>query len=444
MARKPGSRLGRLAKLGSLTANVTSRYVGGALRSAFQDEDAKRKAMERLHIDNARQIVATVGRMRGAAQKLGQQLAQAASSLDLPPEVARTLSTLNSDAEPVPFEHIREDVEAELGAPLRELFRWFDPEPLGTASLGQAHVAKLHDGTEVVVKVLHRGVEEGMEADLLAVRALLLSGRFVRRDKAEVEEAFEEIKERLAEELDYLQEAANIQTYQELFGDDPRVRVPRLHAKLCTERVLTMDRLPGRHIDAWLEGGASREARQRAGETLVDIYYQQLFRHRTLLADPHPGNYLFEDDGRVGLLDFGCVKRFDEFWIGTYARAAYSTKLDDRQATLEAAEQLGAWDGTDPEDGQLIWDFCEIIGQGFRKGAFTIGSGHESLMEEMRPLGKRFIRRPTVHIPGHVLFAHRALGGLYALLRTLEVTLDFGAILEQHATYAIARAEGRL
>ena len=74
MARKPGSRLGRLAKLGSLTANVTSRYVGGALRSAFQDEDAKRKAMERLHIDNARQIVATVGRMRGAAQKLGQQL----------------------------------------------------------------------------------------------------------------------------------------------------------------------------------------------------------------------------------------------------------------------------------------------------------------------------------------------------------------------------------
>jgi predicted unusual protein kinase regulating ubiquinone biosynthesis (AarF/ABC1/UbiB family) len=443
MARKSGSRLGRLAKLGSLTANVTSRYVGNALRTAFQDEEARKKSTDQLHVDNARQIVATVGRLRGAAQKLGQQLAQAASSLDLPPEVAATLSKLNSDAPPVPFAHIREDVEAELEAPLRELFRWFDPEPLGTASLGQAHVAKLHDGTEVVVKVLHRGVEEGMDADLLALRAILLSGRIVRRDKAEVEEAFDEIKARLAEELDYLQEAANIQAYHELFKDDPRVRVPRLHPSLCTERVLTMDRLPGKHVDAWIAGGATREARQRAGETLTDVYYIQLFRHRTLLADPHPGNYLFEDDGRVGLLDFGCVKRFDEFWMGTYAKTAYFTKLNDRDTVLAAALELGAWDGTNPEDGQLIWDFCDIIGRGFRKGPFTIGGGHEQMMDEMRPIGKRFVRRPTVHIPRHVLFAHRALGGLYTMLRTLEVTIDFGAVLEEHATFAIAKAEGR-
>lgn len=444
MARKSGGRFSRLAKLGSLTANVTGKYVGNALRTAFADDDAKKAATERLHLDNAKQIVATVGRMRGAAQKLGQQLAQAASSLDLPPEVAGTLSKLNSEAEPVPFAHIREDVEAELEAPLRELFRWFDPEPLGTASLGQAHVAKLHDGAEVVVKVLHRGVEEGVDTDLLALRALLLSGRFVRRDKAEVEEAFDEIRLRLKEELDYLQEAANIQAYHELFRDDPAVRVPALHPALCTQRVLTMDRLPGKHVHAWLEGGATREARQRAGETLVDIYYRQLFRHRTLLADPHPGNYLFEDDGRVGLLDFGCVKRFDEFWMGTYAKAALAAKHDDREAALAAALQLGAWDGTNPADGDLIWDFCDIIGRSFRKGRFTVGSGHEQLMQEMKPLGRRFVKQPTVHIPRHVLFAHRALGGLYTMLRTLEVTLDFGAIIEGHATHAVARAEGRL
>lgn len=435
------SRWKRLATLGGLTGKVTSSYLGNRVRDVLRDEDARRQARERLHLESAEQVAETLSRMKGAAMKLGQQLAVAAGALDLPEEVGAALSRLHKDAAPVPFDTIREDLEAGLERPLAEAFRRFDPTPLGTASLGQAHLAALPDGTEVVVKVLHRGVEASVDADLLALRAVLVGSRALRRDRREVDEAFDEIRERLNEELDYLQEAANLAAFSQALAGDPRVRVPRVHPSHSTERILTMDRIPGRHLDAFLPR-STPEARQRAGRTLADLYYRQLFRLRMLHADPHPGNYLFDDDGTVGLVDFGCVKRFDEFWTATYARAALATLEGDADTALACCHELGAWNGTDAGDAELLWAFCDALGQGFRAGEITLGPGHESHLEQMRPIVTRFLSRPSVRIPRHVLFAHRSLAGLYALHRQLGTRADFGAVLREHAGYAVRVAEG--
>ena len=444
MARKSGEgRLRRLARLGGLTTKVTRSYIGNRVKNALVSEENRRKAREKLHIDNAKEIVETVSRMKGAAMKLGQQMAVMAQSLDLPEEVGATLSRLHKDSEPIPWAIIEEDLQAELEGEVGDHFSWFDKEPLGTASLGQAHVARLLDGTEVVVKILHRGVEHSVDTDMMALKAILLSGRVLRRDREEIESAFDEIQARLREELDYLQEAANIEAFQRMYAGDDRVRIPRIHADLCTERILTMDRLPGMHLEAFLEQ-ASPEARQRAGVTLAEIYYEMVFRHRTLHADPHPGNYLFESDGRVGLVDFGCVKRFDEFWIGTYAVAAVATHHGDREAALRASEDLGSWDGQTPAHGDLIWEFCEVLGKGFRMGEIQLGQHREQFMEDMRPVIKKFIRTPQVKIPKDVLFMHRSLGGLYSLARQLECCTDFGAIMLSNAQYAVDRAQGRV
>ena len=444
MARKSGeSRLGRLARLGGLTSKVTRSYIGNRVKNALVSEEVRKKARHKLHIDNAKQIVETVSRMKGAAMKLGQQMAVMAQSLDLPEEVGATLSKLHKDSEPIPWDIIKEDVEAELEGPISDHFASFDERPLGTASLGQAHVATLLDGTEVVVKVLHRGVEHSVDTDMMALKAVLLSGRVLRRDKAEIEAAFDEIQARLREELDYLQEAVNIHTFGEMFAGDDRVRIPKIHAALCTERILTMDRLPGVHLDQFLKSG-SPEAKQRAGVTLAEIYYEMVFRHRTLHADPHPGNYLFEEDGRVGLVDFGCIKRFNEFWIGTYATAALATHHGDRATALEAARELGSWEGTNPEEGDLLWEFCEVLGNGFRLGEITLGQHQEQFMEDMKPVIKKFIRNPNVKIPKDVLFMHRSLGGLYSIARQLGCRADFGAIMSSHAQYAVDKAQGRV
>lgn len=435
------SRLGRLAQLGGLTSRLTGSTIAERVRDVFRDEDAKKQAKERLHLDHAERLVETLGRMRGAAQKLGQTIALTASSLDLPEDVQGVLSRLNSDGEPVPFAKIQATLEREWGGPLRDFVAFVDPQPLGTASLAQAHLAGLPDGREVVIKVLHEGVGEGVDGDLVALKTLLLGGRALRRDKEELDAAFEEVRVRLKEELDYLQEALNIQDFQRVYGDDPRVVIPKVHQALCTERVLVMDRVPGQPLDRFLET-ASREARQRAGVTLGQIYYEQAFRHRMLHADPHPGNYLFQDDGTVGLLDFGCVKRFDEFFLGTYAQAALCGVAGDREGALQAVRDLGGWNGDDPRAAEALWRFLDTISGPYRGGPYTIGASHDSTMEKLKPVISELIRYPEVRLPPDVIYLHRALGGLYAIARRLEVTHDWGAILVENMSIARDRARG--
>jgi predicted unusual protein kinase regulating ubiquinone biosynthesis (AarF/ABC1/UbiB family) len=436
------SRLSRLVRLGGMGGRIGARYVSERLKGVVSEASDDRRVRDRMHIDSAREIADTVGRMRGAALKLGQQIAVAAAALDLPPEARAALSTLHKDAEPVPFEQIRADIEGELAGPLDAYFAHLDPIPIGTASLGQVHRATLFDGTDVVVKVLHRGVRENVETDLLALKAMLASGRVLRRGRAELDATFDEIKARLYEELDYLQEAANIQGFYDRFGADPDLRMPRLHHALCTERILTMDRLPGVHMGAFLKT-ASPEAKQRAGRTLLTLYHRMVFEHGVLHADPHPGNYLFEPDGRVGLIDFGCVKRFNEFFLGAYGRTALSAHAQDREGTLQGCMDLGAWDGTDPAVGDLMWRFCDGMMAGFRGGEQELGANHEHLVEDVKPIVKEYIRTPGAKIPTDAIFLHRSLGGLYTMVRALELKTDFGAVFQPYAELAVARAEGR-
>ncbi|MCO4770946.1 MAG: AarF/ABC1/UbiB kinase family protein, partial [Deltaproteobacteria bacterium] len=379
MAAPPKSKLSRMARLGGLASRVGSSYVGNKLKSVVQNSDTRKRAMERLHLDNAERIVATVGRLKGAAMKLGQSLALAADTLDLPPEVQAVLGKLHDDVEPVPFDQITASIERELDAGIDTHFAWLDPEPLGTASLGQAHAARLHDGREVVIKVLHPGIDRSVDSDLAALKTILVGSRVLRRSKAEIDAIFEEIRERLTEELDYFQEAANLVEFGRLFANDGRVQVPGVHPTLSSERVLTMDRLFGVPIDEFART-ASPEARRRAGLTLAELHHVQAFQFRQLHADPHPGNYLFAPDGRVGMLDFGCVKRFDEHWIASYARTALAAFDGDREGTLRGARDAGVWQGDNPQAEDLLWEFCDTLAYPFRQESYRIGGSDDDVL----------------------------------------------------------------
>lgn len=442
MSDKPEGRLSRLARLGGITSKVTTSYLGNKVRDAFRTEEGRVTALDKLNLDNAREVAEQLSRMKGAAMKLGQQMAMASSALDLPAEVTATLGKLHAEAEPVAFSTIKSEIERELGKPLDQLYARFDTQPLGTASLGQAHAAALPDGREVVVKVLHRGVEDSVTTDLMAVKAVLVGGRVLRRPKHEINAMFAEIEARLREELDYLQEAANLHVFGQLFAKHDFVRIPAHHPSHCTTRVLTLDRLSGVPIDAFI-ATADQATRDKAANNLAELYYHQVFRYRTLHADPHPGNFLFEPDGRIGLLDFGCVKRTDEFFAGRYARAALGTLHNDKQLALQACIDLGAWDGKNPAAGDALWGFLSALGKGFRSGPIVLGADGESLLEEFQAATTLLMKHPEVTLPRDILFLHRALGGLYTLSRQIKGVVDYGPILSRHAELAVATAEGR-
>ncbi len=441
--RPPSSRIGRLARLGRLGGRVGGSYVKQKVTGLFQDPAKQKRALERLNIDNADQIVETLGTLKGAAMKLGQGMANVASGLDLPEEVTSRLAKLHKDAEPISFRIIKEDIETQLERPLEEAFASFEPHAIGTASLGQAHAATLHDGTEVVVKVLHRGIDGSVKSDLAALRAVMLTGRFLRRNRGEVDAIFDEIRARLEEELDYLQEAANIHLFSQLLADTPGVRVPMVHPGWSTERVLTMDRLPGVGIERFLEE-STPQARQHAGHTIADLLFTSIFRNRALHADPHPGNYLFEADGTVGLLDFGCVKHFDEFFIAHYARAGLAAMEGRRGDCLEACRDLGSLHGADAEAEELLWQMVSTLLQPMTKGRYTVGAHNDTVLERIAPIGHKLVRYPQVRAPRDLVYLHRSLAGTYVLMRRLVVRGDWGSMLREHGERAIAQAEGRL
>ncbi len=443
MARKDGSAgIGRMARLGALTSRVSGSYLGQRIKGAFQDADTRERAMRRLHLDNAERVVQTMGALKGAAMKVGQSLALATDGLDLPPEVSRILGQLNDAAEPVPFPVIRQSVEEELDGRLEDLFLAFDEEPLGTASLAQAHAARTKDGRPVVVKVLHHGIEGSVDSDLRALRSLLVAGKVLRRPKEEIDQAFDEIREHLHQELDYYQEAANLEHFRRGLAIDG-IRIPASVPALSTARVLTMDRLTGTSLDRFLET-ATPEARQRAGGLLVRAFHDMFYRMRALHADPHGGNYLFNKDGTIGILDFGCVKRFDAFWTADYARTARGLVLDDRALTRQGAQAIGALLSDDPAAFDALWSLGQAICGPLKVEEASVAVGDDPTMERVRAAVPGVLRRPDIIGPRHLVFLHRSLGGIYGMLQKLGHRYPYRHLFLTHTAHAIAVAEGRV
>ena len=444
MAKKtPTSRWGRVARLGGLTTRVTASYVGNRITGAFKDEEGRKEARRKAHIQNAERIAETMGLLKGAAMKVGQTIAVLADGADLPPEVARILGKLHDSGEPIDFEIIKEDVEKELEGTLEELFLEFDPEPLGSASLGQAHAAKLLDGTDVVVKVLHRGIEKSVESDLTAMRSMMKASRLVKRDQEEVEEVFQEIRDRLREELDYYKEAANLEFFHTALKKMDGIRVPSHFPSHSTGRVLTMSRLYGVPVSEFVEN-STEEARQRAAKNLVIVFHEMAYKIRALHSDPHPGNYLFEPDGTVGLLDFGCVKRFDVYFMADYSRIGRAGVAGKREETLDFARKLGALKGESPEAEELLWKLCDIMAEPFRSGQYRCGISEDNLHKRIQSIAPQFIRFPEIQAPRECVYLHRALAGVYQMARKLELETDFGKLFQEYSEHAIGVAEGRI
>jgi len=434
------SRISRLARLGSTAASVGASYLGQRVTGLFQDEAAREAAAARTQAENAERIVQNLGQLKGAAMKLGQTAALFASNLGLSEDAKAILGKLHDRVEPVPFARIRARVESELHGELGTLFRRFDPEPLGTASLGQAHAAELPDGTSVVVKVLHEGVEGSVAADLATVRSMMVTGRVLNRDKDELDAIFLELEERLNEELDYRIEAANLEDFRRYFRSDPDILVPAVHAGWSTSKVLTMERLHGRPL-AVFASTASEAARERASVAIARAFMRMEYVHRAVHADPHPGNYLFHPDGRVGILDFGCVRRYDLGWMADYGHVGWHAIHGEREPAMAYAHRVGALERRDRAAEDVLWEVCQIISTPFAGGPVRLGSGSSGVQERLVELKLKVVAQGIIRAPRELVCLHRGLGGTYAILRQLKAPVDFRALFLESTAVCFAEAE---
>jgi predicted unusual protein kinase regulating ubiquinone biosynthesis (AarF/ABC1/UbiB family) len=250
--------------------------------------------------------------MKGAAMKLGQVM----SFLDIGlvgeehrEEFQAKLAELRDAAPKVAFKEMRKVIEAELDGPLDEFFDDFDPEPIAAASIGQVYRARLpDDGGAVAIKVQYPGVAAAVRADLknLGMLARLMSRMAPGLDARALAE---EVRERIDDELDYELEASNQRALAAIFRGHPFICVPGVIGSLSRERVLVTEYVEGTGFEALKR--YPQEQRDRIAEIIYRFYFGCMYRHLQFSGDPHPGNFLLMDDGRVAFLDFGLFKRID-------------------------------------------------------------------------------------------------------------------------------------
>jgi predicted unusual protein kinase regulating ubiquinone biosynthesis (AarF/ABC1/UbiB family) len=234
----------------------------------------------------------------------------------------------------VPFEEMRAVIESERDEPLEETFAEFDAEPIAAASIGQVYRARLNDGRAVAVKVQYPGAAAAVRADLQNFGMIVRLMR-VLAPELDVQAIADEVRERISEELDYELEAANHRAIARLHRGHPFIFVPDVISELSGERVLVTDYVEGTGFEAIKERPAGE--RNRVAEIVFRFYFGCMYRHHQFSGDPHPGNFLLLDDGRVAFLDFGLFKRIDP------AIAEYELEIARRAISGDAAgviEQL--------------------------------------------------------------------------------------------------------
>ncbi|MEE2786481.1 MAG: AarF/ABC1/UbiB kinase family protein [Myxococcota bacterium] len=303
-------RLGRALKLGGLATKVSGSFLKRQIkRIGGQSDDLE--GMAGAALDNARQIVEVMGEMKGAAMKVGQLLSTDPDILD--PEFAQRLKTLQNSAPPMDFETLSAQVEAALDQPIEAVFKFFDPEPIGSASIGQVHRAQLFDGREVAVKIQYPGIAGSIESDVRNLGSLLKLGRvFISKERAD--QFVEEARDAILAEADYTQEARNLERFRAHFKDFEGVRIPEPVLAYTRPNLLVMEFIEGQPFDVGVNALPDPHLRNELADRFLRVFVYMFHDLHELHADPHPGNFLLDQDQNIVLLDFGCIRTFDPFY----------------------------------------------------------------------------------------------------------------------------------
>lgn len=430
MSDFPSSALQRSGIIAKAGLKVGASYAGQHLKDILngkKDQDA-RKSLNKL---NAERLFKEFSRLRGTALKLAQTM-----SLDnaiLPEEVADVMAQAQYSVPPINKALVRTLIKRELGKYPEEIFAKFEPEALAAASIGQVHRAWLHDGTAVAVKIQYPNVRDTIQTDMGIAR--LVMDRLIGKEKAEM--YIEEVRLKLLEETDYLNEGANLTRYHAMFTG-PKFVTPTWLPEYSTSKVLTMTFLEGRHMNEFLASDPSQEEKDRYGQHFWDFFHAQIDSNYTVYADAHPGNFLFMPDGRLGILDFGCVKVSPPEFFNNYIRLFDVHMADDMAHIRNVYTALEMVDPNQSrEDDDAFVAFARAFGNLFlspyREEVFDFGIADFS--KDVARYGREATAFTEPRGSRHFIFVTRLHVGLYRILMQLGARVNTTESREILASY---------
>jgi predicted unusual protein kinase regulating ubiquinone biosynthesis (AarF/ABC1/UbiB family) len=430
MSDFPSSKFERGRIIAKTGLKVGANYAGYHLKKVLgnKDEGAKKA----LNLQNATEVFKEFSKLRGTALKLAQTL-----SLDtgvLPEEFVDVMSQAQYKVPPINRILVRTIIKRELGEYPEKLFATFSPEAIAAASIGQVHRATLHDGREIAVKIQYPNVRETIGSDLAIAKSVFK--RLV--DHPSTDDYFEEVRDKLLEETDYENEGRQMEDYAKFFNSEKFI-TPRWIPELSTQRVLTMTFVNGRHLDSFLQESPSQEERNHFGQLMWDFFHEQIDNNYTVYADAHPGNFLFTYDGKLGILDFGCIKQSPPEFFNNYIRLFDVHMRDDEPGMREVYQNLEMIDKNpkDKEFEERFYAFCRGFGNHFlspyTKTEFDFGDpSYERIIGEFAREATKFTEPRGSR---HFIFVSRLHVGLYRMLMkmgTIVQTPEARQLLERY------------
>ena len=389
-------------------------------------------------LEQAKTLAEGLSKLKGAAMKAGQLL-----SLELidyfPKEAVQALSQLQNAAHAVEFSVIEKVLLQEIGGEKYLELTALDPKPIGAASIGQVHKAQ-YRGQDVALKVQYPGVTESIDSDLKILRTVASAFCALTARDMDLKPLFEEFRFILEQETDYQREAelqTRYRAHAEKLTATEGVRyiVPAVHPEMSTGHVLTMQWQHGQTLRHWLTQPLSQDKREKLGHGILNLYLNEFFQWGLVQTDPNQGNFLVRENGsdlEIVLLDFGATREYPRDFIKQYARLLRVTANGDREELKREAIEFGLIDRREsPEAFEALYNvlfvairpFLTQDGRIAEPAIFDFGDEQHSRNSQTasRELAARLKYSPP---PRDLVFLHRKLGGVYAALKTLGVTLD--------------------
>lgn len=332
----------------------------------------------------------------------------------LPKEYTEELSELQDAVTPVSTNKIIDRIEREFSRPLKEIYRYFNPEPIAAASLGQVHEAELINGEKVAVKVLRPGIEEVISIDLEALKVVTLFAKRVEKIKniAALDEVYDEFWDTVNDELDYVKEAKNADEFRENFANDERIYIPQIHWELTTKKVITMEFIEGIKINEYELIDEQKVNKSALAETILSSYLVQFLVNGFFHADPHPGNILVNKEGKLVFLDFGMVGRVDNHMKENMIELIMGLVKNDPGAVVQSFDDLGFL--KPHADRSTLLKGVRLILDRFYGDVKSID--FEEFSQELR----EFIYSQPFQLPARTVFLGKALNTLIGICFGLD------------------------
>lgn len=425
-----------IAKMTLNTSAGLAAHSIGTLLSNSETKDAKWKDFLQ---NQAAGLSEELGKLKGSLMKAGQMLSMYGEHF-LPPEANQFLKNLQSNSQAIKWEVIEKIIQERM-SPEQLAQLEIDPEPIGTASLGQVHRAQVKaTGEWIALKVQYPGVDKAIDSDLKALRQFLSLSKLLPKD-VNLDPLFAEVRSMLSQEIDYDKEIAHTKSYAARLQGDERYVVPQIKDEFCAPKIIATSWEKGLSPDDPMVKQLSQQRRNQLGLNFLNLYFIELFQWGIVQTDPHLGNYKVrlnpEGKDQLVLLDFGAVRDYPQEFLQPYYRMIKSLERNDLEGLRQAAMDLKfLYEADAPKLKQSFEDFCLMTMEPFldpkdirANKNFMADSGNYDFKNSdlpQRATKKGFeimqnfkLRAP----PSEILFLDRKTGGVFIFLRVLETNL---------------------